>query len=105
MNGSIRCKLMISYLFLVLFLATGLYGYLLLNLESCMPGGTREHLQDEARVASLMASKEIRDLRSDAPALTDSLAKAIRSRVTVIAPDGVVVADSEVPAADLAKLE
>jgi two-component system, OmpR family, phosphate regulon sensor histidine kinase PhoR len=105
MKGSFRWKLMTSYLLLVLLLGVGLYGYLALSLENSMTSGTREHLQDEARVASLMASKEIHDLRQDAPGLTAALSRAIRARVTVIAGDGVVVADSELTPAELAKLE
>ncbi|HJV35484.1 two-component system histidine kinase PnpS [Geomonas sp.] len=105
MKGSFRWKLMASYLVLVLGLGIGLYCYLLSSLERSMIAGTRDHLQDEVRVASLMASKEIADLRRDAPALTASLAKAISARVTVIAPGGEVVADSEVSAEELPKLE
>lgn len=105
MKGSFRWKLMASYLLLVLLLGAGLYAYLLLSLEQSMTSGTEDHLKDEARIASLMASKEIRDLRHDAPTLTASLSRTIRARVTVIAPDGVVVADSEVTAVDLPKLE
>ena len=105
MKGSFRWKLMLSYLLLVLLLGAGLYGYLSYSLENSIAAGTREHLQDEARVASLMAAKEIRDLKKDAPALTAALAKAIRARVTVIGNDGVVVADSEVTPQELEKLE
>ncbi|HEY5513095.1 MAG TPA: PAS domain-containing sensor histidine kinase, partial [Geomonas sp.] len=105
MRGSFRWKLMASYLLLVLFLGAGLYGYLSLSLEHSMTSGSREHLQDEARVAALMASKEIRDLGRDAPSLTAALSKATRARVTVIAGDGTVVADSELTAEETAKLE
>ena len=105
MKGSFRWKLMLSYLLLVLLLGSGLYGYLSVSLEETITAGSRVHLQDEARVASLMAGKEIRDLRRDAPALTAALAKAIRARVTVIGGDGVVVADSEVTPGELANLE
>ena len=105
MTGSFRWKLMFSYLLLVLLLGSGLYAYLSIRLEQSIISGTRIHLQDEARVASLMAAKEIRDLRLDAPAVTAALAKAIRARVTVIGGDGVVAADSEVAPGELAKLE
>ena len=105
MKGSFRWKLMASYLLLVLLLGVGLYWYLSVSLESSMTVGTREHLQDEARVASLMASKEIRNLREDAPALTAAFSRAIRARVTVMSRDGEVVADSEVAPAELARLE
>lgn len=105
MSASFRWKLMASYLLLVLILGAGLYLYLSLNLEQAITSGTREHLQDEVRVASLMASKEIRDLRKDAPALTAALSRTIRARVSVISGAGEVVADSELAAAELAKLE
>ena len=105
MTTTYRSKLMASYLILVLLLGAGLYAYLSLNLEHAITSGTRQHLEDEARVASLMASKEIRDLRRDAPELTGSLARAVHARVSVIARDGEVVADSEVPPSELGKLE
>ncbi|QWV94706.1 PAS domain-containing protein [Geomonas oryzisoli] len=105
MKGSFRWKLMASYLALVLFLGAGLYLYLSGSLERSMTRDTREHLQDQARVASLMALKEIRDLDRDAPVLTASLAKAIRSRVTVIARDGRVAADSGLESSQWSKLE
>ena len=105
MKGSFRWKLMGSYLLLVLLLGAGLYLYLSLSQERSMTSGARQHLQDETRIASLMAQKEIRDLKRDAPVLTAELSRAIRSRVTVIAADGSVVADSEVEAAELAAME
>ncbi|MBJ6801333.1 two-component system histidine kinase PnpS [Geomonas propionica] len=105
MTSTFRSKLMASYLILVLLLGAGLYSYLALNLEDSITSGTRRHLEDEARVASLMASKEIRDLRRDAPDLTGSLSQAIRARVSVIAGDGEVMADSEVPPLQLGRLE
>ena len=105
MRGGFRWKLMASYLALVLFLGAGLYVYLSESLESSMTRATREHLQDQARAASLMALKEIKELDRDAPPLTASLSRAIRSRVTVIATDGRVAADSEVPPAGWGSME
>lgn len=105
MTSTFRSKLMASHLILVLLLGAGLYSYLSLNLEDSITSGTRRHLEDEARVASLMASKEIRDLRRDAPDVTGSLARAIQARVSVIARNGEVVADSEVAPPQLGRLE
>ena len=105
MKGSFRWKLMGSYLLLVLLLGAGLYLYLSLSQERSMTSGARQHLQDETRIASLMAQKEIRDLERDAPVLTSELSRTIRSRVTVIALDGRVVADSEVEPAGLGRME
>ena len=105
MRGSFRWKLMASYLLLVLLLGAGLYGYLSLSLERSMTAVSRQHLQDGARIASLMAAKEIGDLRRDAPALTAALSKATRARVTVISSAGEVVADSELGPGELGGLE
>lgn len=105
MKGSFRWKLMTSYLLLVLTLGAGLYTYLSLSLERSMTAVTRDHLQDEARIASLMGAKEIRNLKEDAPPLTAALSKAIRARVTVMTRDGEVVADSEVAQTEVERLE
>lgn len=105
MKGSFRWKLMASYLLLVLLLGAGLYGYLSHFLENSMTSATREHLRDEARIASLMASKDIGDPGRDARSLTAALSRAMRARVTVIGSDGVVAADSELSQAELARLE
>jgi two-component system, OmpR family, phosphate regulon sensor histidine kinase PhoR len=105
MKLRVRTKLMGSYLLLVLLLGAGLYGYLSVTLEGDLVSGIRAHLQDEARVAALMAAKEIREPQRDAPALTRSLAEALRARVTVISREGEVTGDSEVSGAELARLE
>jgi two-component system, OmpR family, phosphate regulon sensor histidine kinase PhoR len=105
MKGTFRAKLMGSYLLLVLLLGAGLYGYLSFTLEADLISGIRGHLQDEARIAALMAAKEIRDPDSDAPALTRAVAQATRARVTVISRDGRVTGDSEVSGAELALME
>jgi len=105
MKITFRAKLMGSYLLLVLLLGAGLYGYLSFTMEENLVSGIRAHLQDEARVAALMAAKEIRDPQRDAPALTRAVAQAIRARVTVITRAGEVTGDSELSAPELARLE
>ena len=105
MKGTVRTKLMGSYLLLVLLLGAGLYGYLSISLEDDLVSGIRAHLKDEARVAALMAAKGIRDPHRDAPALTRSLAQALRARVTLISREGEVTGDSEVSGPELLRLE
>ena len=105
MKSTVRLKLMGSYLLLVLLLGAALYTYLSITLERDMVSGIRAHLQDEARVVALMAAKEIRDPRRDAPALARSVAQALRARVTVISRDGEVTGDSEVSGPELVLLE
>lgn len=105
MKATFRLKLMGSYLLLVLLLGAGLYGYLTITLEEQLVSGIREHLRDQARIAALMAAKEIKDPERDAPLLTRAVSQVVRARVTLIAQDGKVVGDSEVSAADLTRLE
>lgn len=105
MRTPFRLKLLSSYLLLVILLGSGLYLYLAFDLEERQVVAVREHLLDQARVAALMAAKEIRDPARDAPMVTALLAKAVRARVTVIARDGTVIGDSEVKGEDLTHLE
>ncbi|GFO60477.1 PAS domain-containing sensor histidine kinase [Geomonas silvestris] len=105
MRGTFRLKLMASYLLLVLLLGAGLYAYLSITLESSLISGIRDHLKDQAQVAALMAAKEIKDPRRDAPQLTQAVAQVVRARVTVIGRDGQVLGDSQVKPADLPLLE
>ncbi|UFS71278.1 cell wall metabolism sensor histidine kinase WalK [Geomonas sp. RF6] len=105
MRGSFRWKLIVSYLILALLLLGTLYGYLEYNLEDRLVSGIRGHMEDQARIAALMAAKEVRDLHRDAPSFTAELSRVMRARVTVVTRDGEVTGDSEVGAAQLPLLE
>jgi two-component system phosphate regulon sensor histidine kinase PhoR len=81
-----------------LYLGRALERFAVASLESRLVTAGRL-LHDEAR--GFLA-------RGDAAALTAFVRRAARpteSRVTVIAPDGVVLADSDIPSADLGRLE
>src|SRR6266545_658974 len=105
MKLTIRWKLMASYLLLVLVIGGVLYGYLSHTLGNYLVAEIREGLLSEGRLARLVATREIRDMRRDAPAAASAMAREIRSRVTVISSRGEVLGDSEVKPAELKALE
>src|SRR5512145_380428 len=104
MNLPIRWKLMVSYLLLLLLVVGALYIYLRPTLERQLVDGIRDNLRNEAGLASLMAGREIRDLRADTPVVAVQIGQRIRARVTFMTAGGEVVGDSEVLAADLPTL-
>lgn len=105
MKLSMRLKLMASYLLLLVMMGGTFYLYLNHALENYLVAGIRENLFNEAGLAALMASREIHDLRADAPQTAAVIGRTIKARVTIVAPDGTVVGDSEVKPPDLAGLE
>lgn len=105
MRVNIRWKLMGSYLLLVLVMGGAIYGYLNHALENYLGAEIRENLLSEGRLATLMAGKEIGELRRDAPAIAATIARESRARVTIISRRGEVLGDSEVRPEDLPGLE
>jgi two-component system phosphate regulon sensor histidine kinase PhoR len=95
MKFGIRWKLMLSYLALVILIAGALYGYLNQTRERNLTEGIAENLFNEARLARLMTSSEIVNLRKDAPEIARGIGREIKARVTIIAMDGNVAGDSE----------
>lgn len=105
MKVSFRTKLMLSYLLLLLVMSAAIYMYLNHSLQDSIVGSLRENLASQARMAAMMAGRELHDVKRDAPRLAAESGRALTARVTVIAPDGVVIGDSEVPATHLGDLE
>jgi two-component system phosphate regulon sensor histidine kinase PhoR len=105
MRFGIRWKLMSSYLVLVIVIAGVLYGYLNHTLEKKLIQGIAENLFNEAKLARLMAVKEVADLHKDAPAIAYDIGKDISARVTIISQDGQVVGDSELTSGEIRVLE
>ncbi|MBI1920574.1 MAG: HAMP domain-containing protein [Geobacter sp.] len=105
MKLTIRWKLMGSYLLLLLVMGVVLSAYLSHTLEEYLVSGIRDHLFSEARLAELMASREIRELRRDSPAVAVDIGKQIKARVTIIGSTGDVLGDSEVSPQELPTLE
>lgn len=105
MKIKIQWKLMASYLTLILLTGIILYGYLNRTLEQHIMEEIRENLLNEARLVRIMSSREITDMRRDAPVIASTAGKNIKARVTIISADGVVAGDSELSDADLRTIE
>jgi two-component system phosphate regulon sensor histidine kinase PhoR len=100
-----RWKLMGSYLCLVLLMGGVLYGYLNHTLGNYLLTEIKDNLANETKLAALMSTREMMDLRRDAPAVAAVIGKEIKARVTIITNSGEVVGDSEVSADELRGLE
>ncbi|WP_243374723.1 ATP-binding protein [Geotalea sp. SG265] len=105
MKTSFRLKLMLSYLCLVLFMGAIIYAYLNHALERYMLAEISNNLISETRLAALMADRAGDNLLRDAPAIAATVGKEIKARLTIIASDGRVIGDSEVPPGQLKDLE
>ena len=105
MKITFRWKLMGSYLCLVLLMGGVLYGYLNHTLGNYLLTEIKDNLANETKLAALMSTREMMDLRRDAPAVAAVIGKEIKARVTIITNSGEVVGDSEVSADELRGLE
>lgn len=98
-----RWKLFISYALLALVMAGALYFQVNRILEGRLVEESRLHLLNEAKLARMtyeqLASGQLPQK------IAEQLGGATRSRVTVIAPDGMVMADSDVRSDQLGTLE
>ncbi len=102
---SIRAKLLATYLLLLAVMAGTLYGYLHHALPTSIIATQRDNLVNQVRLASVVAGREIADLHRDAPRVATLIGRTVNARVTIIAPDGRVVGDSEVPEQGLTALD
>jgi len=100
-----KLKVMAAQLLIVLLLGGVIYGYLNHSLERYQTTEVTEHLVNDAGLARVIAAREIRALRADAPLLASSIGREIKARVTIIAGNGEVVGDSEVLPRELGKLD
>lgn len=105
MRFKIRWKLMGSYALLVLLMGVSLYGYLNHVLQDNLVAEIRGNLLNEARLARLIATKEIRIMDEDAPTVASAIAKETKTRVTIISSTGDVKADSEIEPKGLKELD
>lgn len=96
---------MTSYLALILITGVVLYGYLSRTLERHLTEEVRENLINEAKLVRFICTKEIDDMRRDAPAIAREAGREIKARVTVIAAEGSVTGDSEMKESKLRSLE
>jgi two-component system phosphate regulon sensor histidine kinase PhoR len=104
MKITLRRKLFASYLALVLLMAAAIYLALGSTLKRFQTEEIRQNLFNEARLARLLLQQQ-GSAGQPLDQLVRSAGAGIKARVTVIAPDGRVVGDSEVEAARLAELD
>ncbi|MDD2582163.1 MAG: ATP-binding protein [Desulfuromonadaceae bacterium] len=98
-----RTKLMLSYFVLIVLMAGSFYLYFNHTMEIGMIEESRDNLISQTQLARLLVTGN----RQVTPPqqLAESIGTATRARVTLIAPDGTVVGDSEVGQAGLAQME
>ena len=100
-----KLKVMAAQLLVLLLLGAVIYGYLNYTLENYQTTEVTEHLSNDAGLARSFATREIRNLHRDAPALAASIGREVKARVTIIAGNGQVVGDSEVSPPELTTLD
>jgi len=105
MSLSFRSKLMLSYLLLLVLMSLAIYLYLNHSLQQSIIGSLRDNLASQARITALMIGRELHDPKTDAPRLAAETGRSLTARVTIIAPDGEVIGDSQVSPDKLADLE
>ncbi len=89
----------------VLLLGAVLYGYQGRAIEKTVIAEVSAHLVKEARLCAELSMSQIKDLRQDAPAVVGSIGNILKARATIVASDGAVMGDSEIPAVRLDTLD
>ncbi|MBI5501306.1 MAG: HAMP domain-containing protein [Deltaproteobacteria bacterium] len=107
MMPGIRGKLFLASLAAIALSVVVADLYLAKTLDRELTDGVRDDLTVRAELVAGEARAEGRPIRPDPAwdAWADERGRTSRARVTVVAADGTVVGDSEVPAADLPPLE
>jgi len=98
-----RTKLVLSYIFLITLITGSFYLYFSHTLQKRMIEESRANLASQTQLARLLV---MRDKRVTPPQkLAESIGTVIKARVTLIAPNGTVIGDSDVGQARLSQLE
>jgi two-component system phosphate regulon sensor histidine kinase PhoR len=98
-----RTKLVLSYIVLIVLITGSFYFYFSNSLQKGMIEESRANLASQTQLARMLVMS---DKRVTPPQqLAASIGTAIKARVTLIAPDGTVIGDSDVGQARLAQLE
>jgi len=98
-----RLKLMLSYLLLIVAIAGSFYFYTDHVLETNLVEESRTNLLSQAKLARLLVMSD--HLKLPPQQLAETVGSTIRERLTLIAPDGRVVGDSDVNGAKLGELQ
>jgi two-component system phosphate regulon sensor histidine kinase PhoR len=98
-----RTKLVLSYIFLIVIITGSFYLYFNHTLQKVMIEESRTNLASQAELARFLV---ISNRHVTPPQqLAESIGTVIKARVTLIAPNGTVVGDSDVGPARLSQLE
>lgn len=98
-----RTKLALSYVFLIALITGSFYLYFNHTLQEVMLAESRANLASQTQLARLLVMS---DKRAASPQqLAESIGTVIKARVTLIAPTGSVIGDSDVGPARLSQLE
>lgn len=98
-----RTKLVLSYIFLIALITGSFYLYVNHTLQKEMIEESRANLASQTQLARLLVMS---NRQGTAPQqLAELIGTVIKARVTLIAPDGTVIGDSDVGQARLAQLE
>ena len=98
-----RTKLVLSYIFLITVITGSFYLYFNQSLQRVMIEESRVNLANQTQLARMLV---MNDTRIALPQqLAKSIGTLIKARVTLIAPDGTVVGDSDVDPERLEQLE
>lgn len=98
-----RWKLMSSYLLIIVLLSAFFYFSFNHNAETFFLAESRENLISQTRLAKLLAEHD--DGVMAPQKLAEKTGAAVKARVTLIAPDGKVIADSDVSQLQVSTLE
>ncbi len=98
-----RRKLVLSYIFLIALITGGFYLYFNYSLQQEMIEESRANLASQTQLARLLVMSDKRIISPQQ--LAASIGSTIKARVTIIAPGGTVIGDSDVGQARLAQLE
>ena len=98
-----RTKLVLSYIFLIALITGSFYLYFDHTLQTGMIEESRGNLVSQTQLARLLVMSD-RHVTSPQQ-LAESIGTVIKARVTLIAPNGTVIGDSDVGQSRLAQLE
>ena len=98
-----RYKLALSYIFLIVLITGSFYLYFNYSLQKGMIEESRANLASQGQLARLLVMND-RQVKT-AQQLADLIGTASKARVTLIAPNGTVVGDSDVGQARLAQVD
>ncbi len=107
MRIKLQWKLTAVFCLLSLFILAASYAYLNSHLKSFLNNDIEDHLKKELLLSKDFLENEFsrKPAASEAADLADRIGAELGLRVTIIAPDGTVLGDSEVKRENLQKLE